>query len=262
MPKFAANLSMMFSELEPPDRFRAAREVGFTAVEFLRPYSYPVADVRQWLGDAGLQMVLINAPMGDAEAGERGLAALPGRQSAFRESLELALEYATGLDVGMVHVLAGAVPEGAPAGAYEEVFVENLRFAADLARERGVTLLLEPLNTRDAPRYLHTTTAQSRRLIEAVDRDNLFIQYDLYHMQIMEGDLVEGIRRNLDLIRHIQFSSVPGRHEPQFGEVNLPYVFDAIDALGYAGWVGCEYRPLGDTLAGLSWAKPYGIGPR
>lgn len=260
MPKFAANLSMMFPELEAPARFQAARDAGFKAVEYLRPYGYPVADLKQWLADAGVELILMNSPPGDADAGERGLAALPGREGEFRESLDLTLDYASALGVGMIHLMAGVVPEETPAIACEEVFVQNLSVATEIAKARGVMLLLEPLNTRDVPGYLHTTTAHSRKIIEAVGSDNLFLQYDLYHMQIMQGDLAEGLRENLDLIRHIQFSSVPGRHEPQYGEVNMPHMFAAIDAMGYAGWVGCEYQPKGDTLEGLSWAKPYGIG--
>jgi hydroxypyruvate isomerase len=260
MPRFAANLSMMFSELEPAARFRAARDAGFRAVEYLRPYAHKLDELRNWLDEAGLELILINSPAGSADAGERGLAALPGREAEFRESFDLALEYATGLGAGMVHVLAGTVPEGTPVAACEEVFGANIRAAAEVASAKGVKVLLEPLNTRDAPGYLHTTTAKTRHLIEAAGSDNIFIQYDLYHMQIMQGDLVEGLRRNLDLVRHIQFSSVPGRNEPQYGEVNLSYVFDQIDAMGYEGWVGCEYRPKAGTIEGLSWAKPYGIG--
>jgi hydroxypyruvate isomerase len=260
MPRFAANLSLMFAELEPAQRFAAARKAGFRGVEYLRPYAHAVSEVRSWLANAGLELVLINAPSGDAAAGERGLAALPGCEAAFRESFATAMTYATGLGARMVHVLAGVVPQGAEPGAYERTFVANVRSAAQDAAHEGVAVLLEPLNTRDVPGYLHTRTAQTRRLIEAIGRENVRLQYDLYHMQIMQGDLVEGRRANLDITGHVQFSSVPGRHEPQYGEVNLPFVFDAIDALGYTGWVGCEYTPRGDTLAGLAWAKPYGIG--
>ncbi len=158
--------------------------------------------------------------------------------------------------------MAGVVPEDAHREPYEETFVENLRYAAPLARRRGVALLLEPLNQRDVPGYLHSTTAQTRRLIEASATDNVYLQYDLYHMQIMGGDVVEGMRRNLDIIRHIQFSSLPGRHEPQYGELNMPYVFDRIDEMGYDGWLGAEYAPLSGTLEGLTWARPYGIGAK
>lgn len=262
MLKFAANVSMMFPELEPPARFQAARAAGFEAVEYLRPYGTPVAEVRQWIDDAGVELILLNSPPGDADAGEKGLAALPGRQGDFRESLDQALEYATGLGAGMIHLMAGVVPDGTPAAACEEVFIDNLMVAAEVAKAQGVKLNLEPLNLRDVPGYLHTDTAHTRRIIDAVGGDNLFLQYDLYHMQIMEGDLAEGLRRNWDLISHIQFSSVPGRHEPQYGEVNIPHMFGVIEDLGYTGWVGCEYAPKGDTLEGLSWAEPYGLGPR
>ena len=251
---------MMFQELEPAERFGAAREAGFRAVEYLAPYRHPVADLRHWLAEAGIELVLINSPSGNPEAGERGLAALPGREADFRAGFDLAMDYAAALNVPMLHLMAGVVAEGDNREAYEATFVANLRRAAEVAKARGVSLLLEALNTRDVPGYLHTTTEQSRALIEASGSDNVFLQYDLYHMQIMQGDLVGGLRRHLDLIRHIQFSSVPGRHEPQYGEVNLPFIFDAIDASGYAGWVGCEYRPKAGTLEGLSWAKPYGLG--
>jgi hydroxypyruvate isomerase len=239
MPRFAANLSMMFPEYEEAARFEAARKAGFTAVEFLRPYSHPVAEVRRWLEAAGLEMVLINSPMGNPDAGERGLGALPGRQADFRASLDQALDYANGLGAGMVHLMAGVVPEGVSREACEQTFIENVAEASATAKKRGVRLMLEPLNSRDVPGYLHSTSKQARRIIEASGADNVFLQYDLYHLQ---------------------FSSVPGRHEPQYGEVNMPHCFAAIDALGYTGWVGCEYRPKAGTLEGLTWAHPYGIG--
>jgi hydroxypyruvate isomerase len=262
MPKFAANLSMMFPELEEPQRFAAARDAGFGAVEYLRPYAHPIAEVRRWLDDAGLQLILINSPAGDPTRNDRGLAALPGREADFRASLDLTLEYATSLGAGMVHLMAGVVPAGIAVEACEEVFAENLRDASDTARAAGVRILLEPLNTRDVPGYLHTKTAHTRRLIEESGADNAFLQYDFYHMQIMQGDLVEGLRSNLDIVGHVQVSSLPGRHEPQYGEVNFAYVFDEVDAMGYDGWIGCEYRPKGDTREGLVWAAPYGIVPR
>jgi hydroxypyruvate isomerase len=260
MLKFAANLSLMFPELEEPARFEAAAKAGFKAVEYLRPYAHPIADVRRWLDDAGLDLILINSPMGNPEAGERGLACLPGREADFRKSFDLTMEYATGLGAGMVHLMAGVVPKGT-GEACEATFVQNLRAVAPIAKQHGVALLLEALNTRDVPGYLHTNTAHSRRIIEATGSDNVFIQYDLYHMQIMQGDLVGHLSENLELVRHIQFSSVPGRNEPRYGEVNLPFVFDAIDAMGYTGWLGCEYRPKGDTLDGLkAWGNAYGLG--
>jgi hydroxypyruvate isomerase len=259
MLRFAANLSLMFPELEPAQRFTAARHCGFTAVEYLRPYEHPLADVQHWIKDAGVELILLNSPLGNAAAGERGLGVLPGREADFRDGLDLTLDYANGLGAGMVHLMAGVVPEGMTSAECEAVFVENLRHATRVAAKRGVKLLLEPLNQRDVPGYLHSTSAHARRIIETVADDNLYLQYDLYHMQIMEGDIVEGIRRNLDVIGHIQFSSVPGRHEPQHGELNMPYVFDQIDAMGYQGWLGAEYRPKAGTLEGLTWAEPYGI---
>ena len=260
MPRFAANLSMMFPELEEARRFEAARKAGFTACEFLRPYNNPIADVKRWLDDAGMELVLLNSPMGNPDAGERGLGALPGRQADFRASLEQALDYANGLGAGMMHLMAGVVPEGVSRDVSERTFIENVAEASETAKRRGVRLMLEPLNARDVPGYLHSTSKQARHIIEASGADNVFLQYDLYHLQIMQGDLVEGLKENMDIIGHIQFSSVPGRHEPQYGEVNMPHCFDAIDTLGYSGWVGCEYRPKGDTLEGLTWAYPYGIG--
>ena len=260
MPRFAANLSMMFPELEEPQRFEAARKAGFTAVEFLRPYNHAISDVKRWVDDADLEMILLNSPMGDPDKGERGLGALPGRQADFQASLEQALDYANGLGAGMIHLMAGVVPEGVTRDVCEQTFIQNVAEASETAKKRGVRLMLEPLNARDVPNYLHSTSKQTRRIIEASGADNVFLQYDLYHLQIMQGDLVEGLKQNIDIIGHIQFSSLPGRNEPQYGEVNMPFCFDAIDAAGYTGWVGCEYRPRGDTLEGLVWAHPYGIG--
>jgi len=260
MPRFAANLSMMFPEMELPQRFAAAAAAGFKAVEVLRPYEYPVADVRSWLHEAGLELILLNSPVGSRE-GDRGLAGQPGRESEFRDVLGKSLEYAVGLGSKMVHMMAGSVPDGTPREACEETFVINLQDAAIAARGMGIRLLLEPLNARDAPNYLHSTTAQTRGLMDRIGFDNVLLQYDLYHLQIMQGDLVENLRKNLDVVGHIQFSSLPGRNEPQYGEVNLQYVFDQIDAMGYTGWVGCEYRPKGDTLEGLRvWGARYGLG--
>ncbi|HEX5369438.1 MAG TPA: TIM barrel protein [Dehalococcoidia bacterium] len=259
MPRFAANLSMMFPEVELSQRFEAARKAGFRAVEYLRPYSDSVSDLQHYLKDAGVELILLNTPLGD-RPGDRGVGALPGREADFRLCFDQALDYATQLGAGMVHVMAGIVPEGVSPDECERVFVANLRPVADVAKAQGIKLLLEPLNTRDVPGYLHTHTADTRRIIEAVGSDNVFLQYDFYHMQIMQGDLVETMQRNLDIIGHMQFSSLPGRNEPQHGEVNFEHVFAAIDASGYRGWLGCEYRPKGDTLEGLSWGKPYGLG--
>ncbi len=260
MPKFAANLTTMFTELAFPERFEAARDAGFVAVECQYPYAHQKAEVKRWLDELALEMILINTPPGDTDAGESGLAALPGRETEFRQLFALALEYASGLGAGMIHLLAGVVPGDKTVAGCEEAFVANVQWAADLARDRGVNVLLEPLNQRDVPGYLHSRTTDTRRLIETIDRDNVLMQFDFYHLQIMEGDLGEALQRHFDVIGHIQFSSVPGRFEPQYGEVNMGYFFDLLDALGYAGWVGCEYGPKTTTVEGLSWGSSYGLG--
>ncbi len=259
MPKFAANISTMFAELPVADRARAAREVGFHAVEYLFPYAYPAAEVRRWLDDAGVEMVLLNTPLGDAANGERGVAALPGREADFRRHFEQALDYARVLGVEMIHVMTGVVPPARRTLA-RAVCVRNLRAAAAIAAAHGIRLLLEPLNDEDTPGYFLTRTDETRRLIDAIDRDNVYLQFDLYHRQIMEGNLARRLADNLDIVGHIQFSSVPGRFEPQYGEVNMPHIFDLCDQLGYAGWLGCEYRAKTTTVAGLSWGEPYGLG--
>ena len=259
MPRFAANVSTMFPELPVAERFAAARAIGFQAVEYLFPYGESSGDIRHRLRETGIRMILLNTPLGDASAGERGLAAVPGRQADFKDHFGQALCYARTLDVPMIHVMAGVVAEEQRIDA-EVVFAENVRHAADVAATHGIRILLEPLNHEDTPGYFLTLTAETRRLIKAIGRDNVRLQYDLYHRQIMEGNLARGISDNLDLIAHIQFSSVPDRHEPQFGEVNMPYLFEVCDRLGYDGWIGCEYRPMTTTMQGLSWGRPYGLG--
>ena len=261
MPKFAANLTLMFNELEPPDRFAAARDAGFTAVEYLNPFEHDIKDIKYWLRESGLEMILLNTQMGDAHRGERGLAALPGREKDFRVIFDQALEYASALGVSMIHVMAGVVSESEEHDEYERTFVENLRLVAPLARERNIRLMIEPLNTVDMPDYLHSRSSDTRRLIEAIDADNVQMQFDFYHLQIMEGNLSYGLQRHLDVIGHVQFSSVPGRNEPQYGEVNHRYLFALLDEIGYTGWVGCEYRPKTTTLEGLEWGEPYGLQP-
>ncbi len=260
MPRFAANVSMMFPEVPVAERFGAARDAGFAAVEYLFPYGEAAVEIRRWLEDAGIAMILLNTPLGDAAAGERGLAALPGRQQDFRHGFGRALEYARQLGVPMIHVMAGVVPREDRPAAFA-VFAENLRYAAERAAPHGIRILVEPLNDEDTPGYLVTRTDEARRCIEAAGRDNVRLQFDFYHRQIMEGNLGRGLADHLDIIGHIQFSSVPGRHEPQHGEVHLPFLFDLCDQLGYRGWIGCEYRPKTTTLEGLSWGAPYGLGP-
>ena len=260
MPKFAANLSFLFQDIDFFERFGAAAACGFQAVEYLFPYEYPPARLQEALRAHGLTQALFNLPPGDWQAGERGLAALPGREAEFREAVERAGDYAQALDCKRVHVMAGIVPEGVDATPYEESYVSNLRHAAGYLAERGVRALIEPLNSFDMPGYLLNGSKQARRVIEAVGSDNLFLQFDLYHLQIMEGNLAHSFERDFDIIGHVQIAGVPGRFEPANGEINYPYLLDLIDEFGFDGWVGAEYIPQGDTAAGLGWAAPYGIG--
>ncbi len=261
MPNFAANLSMMFQELPFLDRFEAAAEAGFKAVEFLFPYEYPAEDIRRRLDRFGLRQVLFNLSPGDWSKGDRGLAALPGREGDFCAAAAQALNYARALGCAQVHAMAGILPPDADRRACEATYVANLGAAAIAFRQDGIRLLIEPLNSRDMPGYFLTTAEQARTIIERVGGDNLFLQMDLYHAQIMGGDLAERTRGHWKLIRHFQIAGVPGRHEPDIGEINYPYLFDLIDSLGYDGWIGCEYRPRGKTLEGLGWARRYGIAP-
>jgi len=262
MPKFAANLSFQFQDLDFFERFAAAAACGFEAVEYLFPYDYPPERLKETLAAHGLVQALFNLPPGDWDAGERGVAALPGREAEFREGVAKAGEYAEALGCARVHVMAGIVPEGAERRAYEECYVANLGYAAEYFAARGIRTLIEPLNCFDMPGYLLSGSKQARSFIEAVGapgRDNLFLQFDLYHLQIMEGNLAHSFERDLDIIGHVQIAGVPGRFEPVIGEINYPFLFALFDRLGYDGWVGCEYRPEGDTRAGLGWAADYGI---
>ena len=259
MPRLAANLSLMFTELPFLDRFEAAAKAGFGAVEFQFPYEYPANDLAEQLRRFNLKQVLFNMPPGNWAAGERGIAAVPGREREFEKTLDTAIEYARFLDCPQVHAMAGVLPRGVPAQPWEATYVQNLRTAAAKLAAHGIHLLIEPLNNRDMPGYFLTTAEQARSIIQHVGSDNLFLQMDFYHAQIMGGDLAERTKTHWTLIRHIQIAGVPGRHEPNVGEINYPYLFDLIDSLGYEGWVGCEYRPRGETLAGLGWARPYGI---
>ncbi len=256
MPRFAANLTTMFQELPFTDRFAAARACGFTAVEILSPYQHDISEIAGWLSQSGLEAILINISPG--EAGETGTAAVPGREAFFQASFQSALDYATGMGASMIHVLAGRETENAPLS--EDMFVDNLRWAADLAAPRGVRLLLEPLNTQDVPGYLHTRSDHTAELIKKLDRDNIKMQFDFYHMQIMEGNLAAALRRHLDIVGHVQFSSLPGRNEPQYGEVNMHLLASYLDELGYEGWIGCEYAAKAGTIEGLSWGERYGLG--
>jgi hydroxypyruvate isomerase len=259
MPNFAANLSFLFQDLDFFDRFAAAADCGFKAVEYLFPYDHEPGQIRDALEANGLKQALFNLPPGDWNAGERGLAALPGREADFHAAVALAGDYAEALGCERLHVMAGIVPEDADRAAYEACYVANLRYAADQFKARGIRTLIEPLNHFDMPGYLLNGSVQARRFIEAAGGDNLYLQYDVYHLQIMEGNLAHSFERDLDIIGHVQIAGVPGRFEPAVGEINYPYLFALFDRLGYDGWVGCEYRPEGDTRAGFGWAADYGI---
>jgi hydroxypyruvate isomerase len=254
MPKFAANLSFMFTEVPFPERFQRAAAAGFKGVEYLFPYDYPAREVAGWLQDNDLEQVLFNLPPGDWAAGERGLACLPQRQGEFAESVDLALEYAVLLDCQRVHCLAGLRPAGQAEAELEGIYIANLRHAADQLAMVGVTLLIEPINSRiDMPGYWLDDVNKAFRLLQAVDRDNVKLQYDIYHAQIMAGDLARTLEANIQRIGHIQIADNPGRHEPGTGEINYPFLFAWLDRLAYGGWIGCEYKPLAQTEAGLGW---------
>ena len=262
MPRFAANLSTMFTDRPFVDRIPAAAEAGFKAVECQFPYESEAAEIRRRLDETGLEMVLINTPPGDFAAGERGLAGLPGREADFRAGLDRALAYAETLGCGQVHVMAGVRPPGADRSACLEAYKANLRRAAELLAGAGKLALIEPINSRDIPGYLLSTPAEAARIIDELGLAELKLQFDFYHAQIMAGDLARSFERHLPHVAHVQIASVPERQEPDRGEVNYPYLFDLLDRVGFAGWVGCEYFPAGRTEDGLGWALRYGIAPR
>jgi hydroxypyruvate isomerase len=259
MPRFAANLSMMYTEHPFLDRFEAAAKDGFRAVEFLFPYAFDAVELAARLRDNGLQQVLFNTWPGDFDAGERGLAAVPGREADFLAGVDRALEYARVLDCPRLHAMAGLLPAGADRAAWRATYVANLREAARRCALEGRTLLVEPINPRDIPGYYLNTQADAHALLAEVGAANLKVQMDLYHCQIVEGDLAMKIRQYLPggNVGHFQIAGVPQRNEPHLGEVRYPYLFALIDDLGYDGWIGCEYRPLAGTSEGLSWLEPY-----
>jgi hydroxypyruvate isomerase len=255
MPKFAANLTMMFNEVEFLQRFDAAAEAGFTGVEYLFPYEYDKHQLAERLERRGLTQVLHNLPAGDWDAGDRGIACLSDRTGEFQDGVGKAIDYAGSLGCEQVNCLAGIAPGGADPDKLRRTLVANLKFAAAELGRRGVRLLVEPINTRDIPGFFLNNTAQARAIIAEVGSENLRLQYDIYHMQIMEGDLKRTMEENLDIIGHMQLADNPGRHEPGTGEIHYPFLFDSIDAMGYGGWIGCEYKPLTTTLAGLDWVS-------
>ena len=264
MPQFAANLSMLYPELDFLDRFGAAARDGFKAVEFLFPYAFESREIAARLKAHGLRQVLFNMPPGDWDGGERGLACLPGREAEFRTGMARALDYAGVLDCPRIHVMAGLMPAGAERAALYPGYIGNLRWAALQAASQGVEVLIEPINTRDIPGFFLNRQDHAHQVIADVGAPNLKVQMDLYHCQIVEGDLATKLRRYLPTgnVGHIQIAGVPQRHEPDLGELNYPYLFSLLDALSYTGWVGCEYRPqagmqAGGTTAGLGWLRPY-----
>lgn len=255
MPRFAANLTMLFNELPFLDRFAAAADAGFQAVEFLFPYDFSSQQVADALQGRGLTQALFNLPPGDWAAGERGVAGLPGREQEFQDSVGLALDYAKALKCKTLHVMSGICPPDADRALYLETYIGNLRFAAEALGKEGITVVVEPLNSRDVPNYLIPRPAEARKVIAEAGTKNLGLQFDFYHVQIMDGDLAKSFEANLDLTRHVQIAGVPERHEPDVGEINYSHLFALIDRLGYDGWVGCEYKPKADTLAGLGWLR-------
>ncbi len=257
MPKLAANLTMMFNEVEFLDRFDAAARSGFQAVEFGLPYDFEKEAIAERLEGNNLVVALHNLPAGDWAAGERGIATDPARVGEFQDGVGLAVEYAKALGCGKINCLSGIPPEGADAGESRATLVSNLGFAASNLGEAGIKLLVEPINTRDIPGFYLNYSAQALSIIEEVGSDNLWLQYDVYHMQIMEGDLIPTMEAVWGSIGHIQIADTPGRHEPGTGEINYPNVFSAIDEMGYDGWIGCEYIPLAITEEGLGWADAY-----
>ena len=259
MPRFSANLGFLFPELPFLDRFAAAARAGFAAVEYASPYEYPAAELRSRLNDNGLEQVLINSPAGDRAKGERGFACLPGRVETFRDGLRQALDYAVALDCKRIHVMAGAPAADVPHDMAAAVYAANLAWAGELGLAAGVKLVIEPLNPRDAPGYFLRTQEQGAAIATAIGRDRLGLQFDIYHCQIAQGDVTTRLAALLPAVDHMQLADVPGRHEPGTGEIGWEFVFRRIDELGYAGWVGCEYQPLGDTVAGLAWRRRYGV---
>jgi 2-dehydrotetronate isomerase len=271
MPKFAANLSMLYPELPFLDRFEAAVKDGFKAVEFLFPYAYDAEEIASQLKANGLQQVLFNAPPGGVDAvsidiawtkGEKGIACVPGREAEFREGFALALSYARALACPRLHVMAGLLPANASCETAHATYIANLKWAANEAAKEGIDVMIEPINPRDMPRFFLNRQDHAHAIVEEVGASNLKVQMDLYHCQIVEGDVAMKIRKYLPAGRvgHFQIAGVPERHEPNVGEVNYPYLFNLLDELGYDGWIGCEYRPkrgavAGGTSAGLTWLR-------
>lgn len=253
MPKFAANLSMLFTEHPFLDRFELAAKAGFRAVEFLFPYDFPAGDIKSRLDANDLELVLHNLPAGNWDAGERGIACLPDRVDEFRSGVATAIEYATTLGVPQLNCLAGKAPLDVSDDTLRRTFVANLRHAAAELRNARLKLLIEPINTFDIPGFYLTRTAQALSLLDEVGADNAYVQYDIYHAQRMEGELAATVQKHSERIAHVQLADNPGRHEPGTGEINYEFLFEHLDRIGYRGWIGCEYKPATTTEAGLGW---------
>ncbi|MFC7738158.1 hydroxypyruvate isomerase family protein [Roseomonas sp. GCM10028921] len=260
MPKFCANLKWLFTELPLLDRFDAAARAGFEAVEYPTPYEQPAAVLRARLNDCGLRQILINTPAGDPAKGEQsGIACLPSRQAAFRDDLRKALDYATALDCGLLHLQAGILPREVSRDRAYAVYLGNVFWAAELAAQAGVRLVLEPINQRDIPNFFLRTQEEGAAIVEAVGRERIGLQFDIYHCQVEQGDVSRRMESLISFIDHMQIADSPGRHEPGTGEIAWDYMFQRIDKLGYDGWVGCEYKPLQGTIEGLSWRRRFGV---
>src|SRR5580693_2059550 len=257
MPRFNANLTLLFNEVEFLDRFRAARDAGFKGVEYLSPYAHRKQELAEQLQATGLIQVLFNLPAGDWAGGERGIACLPDRAGEFQQGVGQAIEYAQALQCTQLNCLVGITPKNIDPVQIHDTLVGNLQFAAAQLKAAGIRLLVEPCNTRDIPGFFLNRSQQALELIDEVGSDNLFLQYDIYHMQVMEGNLAPTIERHLDRIGHLQLADNPGRNEPGTGEINYPFLFGFLDKLGYSGWVGCEYKPAKGTVEGLGWLRPY-----
>jgi hydroxypyruvate isomerase len=253
VPKFAANLTMLFGELPFLDRFAAAKAVGFSGVEYLFPYDFGKAVLREHLQQYGLTQVLHNLPAGNWAAGERGIAIFPDRVDEFRDGVHRAIDYARALDCRQVNCLVGVAPPDADPFELNEVLVKNLRFAATTLARENIRLLIEPINTIDIPGFYLRRTEQAVQIIADVGSDNLFIQYDIYHMQVMEGDIARTLQKQMARIAHVQLADNPGRNEPGTGEINYPFLFRYLDDIGYRGWIGCEYKPKTTTIESLGW---------
>ena len=257
MAKFAANLTMLFNEVDFLDRFEKAHQCGFKAIEYLFPYAYEPQVLADKLAQYSFEQALFNMPPGDWNVGERGFAAIPGREEEFKQSVDTALLYAQALNCKKIHAMSGIIDQQFTRQQHIETFVNNIRYAADKFAKHGIELLIEPLNSRDVPGYFIAHQREAVELIKQVDRPNVRLQFDVYHAQIMDGDLTVMIRDLANYIGHVQIASVPLRHEPSEGEINFPHVFNVLDNAGYNGWIGCEYNPKQSTEEGLVWVENY-----